>query len=851
MSIKIPFKISARTARLIGRQNFPNAEGAIIELVKNSYDADASICVVFFDTKLSSIPKQLSKKEYSRFLKKNRQISKYYNLDSPSESYIFIESTFDPNNPNEEIDSDLKSLKEFFKSECRLLIIDNGEGMTDKIIDNQWMTIGTNNKEVDFYTNSGRVKTGEKGIGRFALDKLGDQAEMLTKPNTEVHKRIKGKDITFLWQIDWRSFEGDAKTLNEVEAELVDFEDLNFIEQIKNNLSDFVPETFGFDINSFETGTQIEIKKLRDDWNNASIKKLFTNLEVLIPPREERGFDVFLFDNENPTEYGKVSPSICDDYDYKVKANIQKNGSVKITINRNEFDVSKLPDKLFKREMMQQSPFTRKDFEKGEVVLERDIGKLVPGLKEIDDENVLKNIGAFEFIFYFMKQSTSNIDKETFVYKDFNSSLRKKWFNQFGGIRLFRDNFRVRPYGEVNNAAFDWLLLGERASRSPSSIGQQRQGTWRVRPNQLSGIINISRLTNIKFEDTSSRYGLQENKTFSYFTQVILGILDVFENDRTKIGRELKAFYEATHENQVNEEEAKEVKERVKKSKAKREKTQAEKDSATLLKYAESLEGKIVEMKDETNLLRILAGNGLLTASFTHELRNIKDNLVLRVDELSNNLKQVVDSKKCNELPHYLNPFNNLDIIKNEDQKLKEWLHYSLESLRRDKRRRKNIQLFDYFESYKKSWRLALKTRGVTLNIELPQIADIKLRAFEADIDCIFNNLLINSFEAFLRKDAPSERTISIKMELSDKDLIFHYIDSGPGISRDILDHDRIFEPNFTTKKDLITGEDVGTGLGMWLVKSIVAENNGTIELKEGMSGFGVTIKLLDKVKTI
>ena len=46
---KIPFKVSARAGKLLGRENFSNPEGAIIELVKNSYDADANNCFVFFD----------------------------------------------------------------------------------------------------------------------------------------------------------------------------------------------------------------------------------------------------------------------------------------------------------------------------------------------------------------------------------------------------------------------------------------------------------------------------------------------------------------------------------------------------------------------------------------------------------------------------------------------------------------------------------------------------------------------------------------------------------------------------------------------------------------------------------
>ena len=44
--VQIPFTVSARTARLIGQENFANADGAIIELVKNGYDADAKNCII-------------------------------------------------------------------------------------------------------------------------------------------------------------------------------------------------------------------------------------------------------------------------------------------------------------------------------------------------------------------------------------------------------------------------------------------------------------------------------------------------------------------------------------------------------------------------------------------------------------------------------------------------------------------------------------------------------------------------------------------------------------------------------------------------------------------------------------
>lgn len=51
--MKIPFTASARTAMLIGAENFSNPEGAIIELVKNAYDADSPSCYILLMGKMS------------------------------------------------------------------------------------------------------------------------------------------------------------------------------------------------------------------------------------------------------------------------------------------------------------------------------------------------------------------------------------------------------------------------------------------------------------------------------------------------------------------------------------------------------------------------------------------------------------------------------------------------------------------------------------------------------------------------------------------------------------------------------------------------------------------------------
>ena len=52
---KIPFNVDANTARLIGRQNVAKLDGAIMELIKNAYDADATKCWLYYEASSKSL----------------------------------------------------------------------------------------------------------------------------------------------------------------------------------------------------------------------------------------------------------------------------------------------------------------------------------------------------------------------------------------------------------------------------------------------------------------------------------------------------------------------------------------------------------------------------------------------------------------------------------------------------------------------------------------------------------------------------------------------------------------------------------------------------------------------------
>lgn len=89
---------------------------------------------------------------------------------------------------NDGVDSSLiQTLSDQLKQFASLYVIDCGEGMTHEIIKNYWMIIGTDNKSTNFYTKKGRIKAGAKGIGRFAMDKLGANCEMTTIYDKDVH----------------------------------------------------------------------------------------------------------------------------------------------------------------------------------------------------------------------------------------------------------------------------------------------------------------------------------------------------------------------------------------------------------------------------------------------------------------------------------------------------------------------------------------------------------------------------------------------------------------------------------------------------------------------------------------
>jgi len=207
-------------------------------------------------------------------------------------------------------------------------------------------------------------------------------------------------------------------------------------------------------------------------------------------------------------------------------------------------------------------------------------------------------------------------------------------------------------------------------------------------------------------------------------------------------------------------------------------------------------------------------------------------------------LRRVIPKKNLKNLPDHEDPFVMLKDMADEDAKLQNWIQFSLSSVSKDKRTRISIDLLKYFKAFHGIWSKTLEFRKVTLVLPSQKQGKYLLRAFPIDIDSIFNNLLANSLDAFKRPGAQAtQRKISIKIAETKQNLQITYEDTGPGLDVNIKNPYQILEPFFTTKVDN-TGKEVGTGLGMWIVKSIVDEYKGQIEILNKRPGFKIKIIL-------
>lgn len=417
---KVSFRVSSGLKNIIGKELITNDFIAVFELVKNSFDANATEVQIIFNDLYG---------------------------DSPS-----------------------------------IIIVDNGEGMSEKDIKEKWLFVAFSEKrdESDYRDkiNVSRTYAGAKGIGRFSCDRLGANLKLVTKN--------KGNDKGFsVVTVDWNKFENEPKSE---------------FQNIKADLS----KTNQAPMRKFKHGTYLEITDLRDkNWNREKLLELRKSLERLINPNQGNDIDNFSIILNVPDE--KIN-------DEKIKKD-EPNEPWNII---NGPIINFIFETLEKKTTCIQLSFSENA---SELITElKDRGTLIYRLREKNPyQGTLHNIQIILF--------------------DMNHAAKINFSNlmgipsvQYGSIFVYKNGFRIHPYGENKN---DSLGLDRRKQQGYNRFLGSRELIGRI---EIDG-------HNPEFQETTSRDGgLIRNEAYENLIELLFRYaivrLEKYVVDLRKFGKD-------------------------------------------------------------------------------------------------------------------------------------------------------------------------------------------------------------------------------------------------------------------------------------------------------------------------
>lgn len=383
-------------------------------------------------------------------------------------------------------------------------------------------------------------------------------------------------------------------------------------------------------------------------------------------------------------------------------------------------------------------------------------------------------------------------------------------------------------------------MLSLRKNKSPAAVSHPT-GAWRVNSDQMHGSIYISR-TNITLPDQANRQGIVETKEFLLLQEFIQNVIKLFERDRQTVCRILNEYYDKLHPTAEIEKELEsklklDVKNQQESKQENRAYTPELIDVRKVSALVEKKDSTIKQLETELQMLRVLATTGIVTNTYIHEIKDITQKLGLKITmareslELDNNLEDALKYVlEANEIRHFFTS----------------WFKVTVESVRRDKRTMRQTRLNDLLTQLITGWDSALTPKGIKINY---CIEDIVFRCFPYEMESILNNLIANSSSSFDGVRS-KEKLIDISIKSTENGIIIKYTDNGVGLTGIYKENPRrILEP-FESNRRSVTGEIVGTGMGMWIINRIVTEYNGYIDLSENKNsekGFYITIRLNEK----
>lgn len=716
------FAIDAKTLIHLGRDSIKDHTTALIELVKNSYDADGH---------------------------------------------------------NVEVDVFCKNGNDFIR------VSDNGFGMTKDQLINNWLRIGFSNKRESKLSELGRRKTGEKGIGRISTDRLGAILELRSKTEEDGIVGLK---------VNWNDFDVEGKDIFDIDIPLTTPSEIK------------LPNTNGVES---KTGTEIIVTKLRQPWTTRNIENLYYELSALTPPfNEVKDFEISLNNDVTSTFTGKVDSDFLKTAEIELTAIYDGNGADIIYNIKDKYNTEETTEFIKWQNLLGLLP--KKNI-----------------LTEVSDD---LSLGPVTIKLLFFLRQAASLTGTSFRLEDLRNFLDNN-----AGIKIYRDNFAVKPYGFPSSQfGFDWLELGDRKIRNPAGVGRTEE--YMVSPNQLVGAVFITRDKNPKLIDSAAREGLVESEEFSEMKALVMGSLLMLESHRAKLYpliQKDKKKKEPTSAHQDSEkikaqlsivkEDLTNIKDEIEKKGTNIKPTSFLKPIAKTITIVENIseevDSTITELLNWQRVLSGLATMGISSAVFGHET----ESSISQFKGSVNAAKLVLSE----EPPNISGALEELEKALKHSKKVAAWGAYALTRVQREKRSRRKIQVIKTITTVTKELQPAFDASSIRIKVEGD---NFYTSTYPMDIESILVNLLTNAYTASLLKSG--ERIILINVEKEDngdrKGFYFSVSDTGPGIAKE-FEH-RVFEPLFSTKTiGTNNSKSVGTGLGLTIVKSITEELNGEV----------------------
>jgi len=353
-------------------------------------------------------------------------------------------------------------------------ILDNGVGMTRKVIENVWAVVATPyRKDHPISRHKGRSRrvSGEKGLGRLSAARLGDRLELFTKADGEP-----------CWELS------------------VSWDDISNAETLETcvlNIDECASNPVG------RAGTLLRMSRLRSEWPSEKIKDLEDQLSRLVSPFS--GIEDFEIRFRSPyaesSEAVEIKPPDFLSYPpYKIDGSVDAKGCLRANYGYDSAHgerTEKIEEQL--------------RFVAYEGALEKGGDVEIPS----------SACGPFRFEIRAWDLDTDSIAgiAERF---DAKRSTITGAIRNYRGISLYRDGILVLP---KTDSTRDWLGLDLRRV--------SRTGT-RLSTSQLVGYVSITTMESPDLRDTSDRERLEENAASEDFARLMRQVVATLEDQRSK-----------------------------------------------------------------------------------------------------------------------------------------------------------------------------------------------------------------------------------------------------------------------------------------------------------------------------